>query len=60
MPLMSLQLGCYVPCENCVISVVDIISTRLGATDRIMAGESKYYQKQMCFMVTLHAEVLPT
>lgn len=36
-----LQLGCYVPCEICVLSLVDIIFTRLGATDRIMTGESK-------------------
>ncbi|KAK6941539.1 DNA mismatch repair protein MutS, connector domain [Dillenia turbinata] len=33
------QLGAYVPCEVCVLSVVDIIFTRLGATDRIMTGE---------------------
>ncbi|KAJ1419832.1 P-loop containing nucleoside triphosphate hydrolase [Sesbania bispinosa] len=37
------QLGCYVPCENCVLSVVDIIFTRLGATDRIMSGESTFF-----------------
>ncbi|KAI3709518.1 hypothetical protein L2E82_39280 [Cichorium intybus] len=36
------QLGCYVPCETCVISPVDIIFTRLGATDRIMTGESTF------------------
>lgn len=35
------QLGCYVPCENCALSLVDIIFTRLGASDRIMTGESK-------------------
>ncbi|CAO2822828.1 unnamed protein product [Amaranthus hypochondriacus] len=37
------QLGCYVPCEMCVLSVADIIFTRLGATDRIMTGESTFY-----------------
>ncbi|KAA8523099.1 hypothetical protein F0562_009522 [Nyssa sinensis] len=37
------QLGCYVPCEMCVLSVVDIIFTRLGATDRIMTGESTFF-----------------
>ncbi|KAI4347142.1 hypothetical protein L6164_007984 [Bauhinia variegata] len=37
------QLGCYVPCESCVLSVVDIIFTRLGATDRIMTGESTFF-----------------
>ncbi|KAL5729308.1 DNA mismatch repair protein msh7 [Ranunculus cassubicifolius] len=36
------QLGCYVPCETCVLSPVDIIFTRLGATDRIMSGESTF------------------
>ncbi|XP_055825001.1 DNA mismatch repair protein MSH7 isoform X2 [Solanum dulcamara] len=34
------QLGCYVPGETCVLSLVDIIFTRLGATDRIMTGET--------------------
>ncbi|XP_030516396.2 DNA mismatch repair protein MSH7 isoform X2 [Rhodamnia argentea] len=37
------QLGCYVPCERCILSSVDIIFTRLGATDRIMAGESTFF-----------------
>lgn len=39
----GLQLGSYVPCEMCVLSLVDTIFTRLGATDRIMTGESKFY-----------------
>lgn len=38
--LCCLQLGCFVPCEECVLSPVDTIFTRLGATDRIMSGES--------------------
>ncbi|KAM7509492.1 hypothetical protein LguiA_019945 [Lonicera macranthoides] len=37
------QLGCYVPCEMCVVSLVDIIFTRLGATDHIMTGESTFF-----------------
>ncbi|XXG56105.1 hypothetical protein AAC387_Pa03g3608 [Persea americana] len=37
------QMGCYVPCEMCVLSPVDIIFTRLGATDRIMSGESTFF-----------------
>ncbi|XP_075514538.1 LOW QUALITY PROTEIN: DNA mismatch repair protein MSH7 [Primulina tabacum] len=36
------QLGFFVPCEMCALSVVDIIFTRLGATDRIMTGESTF------------------
>ncbi|KAG6723721.1 hypothetical protein I3842_03G222000 [Carya illinoinensis] len=41
------QLGCYVPCELCVLSLVDIIFTRLGATDRIMTGESTFFVECM-------------
>ncbi|KAJ8442394.1 hypothetical protein Cgig2_018650 [Carnegiea gigantea] len=37
------QLGCYVPCETCVLSAADMIFTRLGAVDRIMSGESTFY-----------------
>ncbi|PKA63420.1 DNA mismatch repair protein MSH7 [Apostasia shenzhenica] len=37
------QLGCYVPCEHCMLSPADVIFTRLGATDRIMSGESTFY-----------------
>ncbi|XP_058206767.1 DNA mismatch repair protein MSH7 [Rhododendron vialii] len=37
------QLGSYVPCEVCVLSLVDTIFTRLGATDRIMTGESTFF-----------------
>ncbi|KAB2076854.1 hypothetical protein ES319_A06G067600v1 [Gossypium barbadense] len=36
------QLGSFVPCETFVISLVDTIFTRLGATDRIMTGESTF------------------
>ncbi|KAK2645736.1 hypothetical protein Ddye_020931 [Dipteronia dyeriana] len=36
------QLGCFIPGEMCVLSLVDIIFTRLGATDRIMTGESTF------------------
>ncbi|WCJ42434.1 DNA mismatch repair protein MSH7 [Euphorbia peplus] len=37
------QLGCFVPSESCVLSLVDVIFTRLGATDRIMTGESTFF-----------------
>ncbi|CAO2209645.1 unnamed protein product [Urochloa humidicola] len=36
------QLGCYVPCTSCELTVADSIFTRLGATDRIMSGESTF------------------
>lgn len=31
--------GCYVPAEKCCLTPVDRIFTRLGASDRIMAGD---------------------
>nr|XP_023676866.1 DNA mismatch repair protein Msh6 [Paramormyrops kingsleyae] len=37
------QLGCYVPAESLRMSPVDRIFTRLGASDRIMAGESTFF-----------------
>ncbi|KAK2166249.1 hypothetical protein LSH36_40g05016 [Paralvinella palmiformis] len=37
------QLGCYVPAEKCILTPVDRVFTRLGATDRIMAGESTFF-----------------
>ncbi|KAL8582855.1 hypothetical protein ACOMHN_042688 [Nucella lapillus] len=37
------QLGCYVPAEKCHLTPVDRIFTRLGATDRIMSGESTFF-----------------
>ncbi|PPD72959.1 hypothetical protein GOBAR_DD30144 [Gossypium barbadense] len=40
--VMLAQLGSFVPCETCIISLVDTIFTRLGATDRIMTGESTF------------------
>ena len=36
------QVGCCVPAEACTLSVADRIFTRLGASDRIMAGESTF------------------
>ncbi|XP_069464515.1 DNA mismatch repair protein Msh6 isoform X2 [Ambystoma mexicanum] len=37
------QLGCYVPAESCRLSPVDRVFTRLGASDRIMSGESTFF-----------------
>lgn len=36
------QMGCCVPAASCRLSVADRIFTRLGASDRIMAGESTF------------------
>ncbi|CAI5771285.1 mismatch repair Msh6 isoform X2 [Podarcis lilfordi] len=37
------QLGCFVPAESCRLTPVDRIFTRLGASDRIMSGESTFF-----------------
>ncbi|XP_054978282.1 DNA mismatch repair protein Msh6 isoform X2 [Sorex araneus] len=37
------QLGCYVPAEVCRLTPIDRIFTRLGASDRIMSGESTFF-----------------
>ncbi|KAG7462668.1 hypothetical protein MATL_G00187230 [Megalops atlanticus] len=37
------QLGCYVPAESLRMTPVDRVFTRLGASDRIMTGESTFY-----------------
>ncbi|XP_012873397.1 PREDICTED: DNA mismatch repair protein Msh6 [Dipodomys ordii] len=37
------QLGCYVPAEVCRLTPVDRVFTRLGASDRIMSGESTFF-----------------
>lgn len=34
------QLGCYVPAESLRYTPVDRVFTRLGASDRIMAGNT--------------------
>lgn len=37
------QLGCYVPASSCTLTPVDRIFTRVGAHDRILAGQSTFY-----------------
>uniref|UniRef100_A0A6Q2WVX6 DNA mismatch repair protein n=1 Tax=Esox lucius TaxID=8010 RepID=A0A6Q2WVX6_ESOLU len=37
------QLGCYVPAESLSLTPVDRVFTRLGASDRIMSGESTFF-----------------
>uniref|UniRef100_A0A8C5K3M3 DNA mismatch repair protein n=1 Tax=Jaculus jaculus TaxID=51337 RepID=A0A8C5K3M3_JACJA len=37
------QMGCFVPADVCRLTPVDRVFTRLGASDRIMAGESTFF-----------------
>nr|XP_033795890.1 DNA mismatch repair protein Msh6 isoform X1 [Geotrypetes seraphini] len=37
------QMGCYVPADTCRLTPVDRVFTRLGASDRIMSGESTFF-----------------
>lgn len=37
------QIGCFVPAQKCRMSPVDRIFTRIGASDRILAGQSTLY-----------------
>ena len=37
------QLGCYVPAKKCKLSPVDRIFTRIGASDRILEGQSTFF-----------------
>ncbi|XP_030234678.1 DNA mismatch repair protein Msh6 [Gadus morhua] len=41
--LILAQLGCYVPADSLQFTPVDRVFTRLGASDRIMAGESTFF-----------------
>ena len=37
------QIGCFVPAESCTITPFDRIFTRLGASDRILMGQSTFF-----------------
>lgn len=37
------QLGCKVPAESCVLTPIDRIFTRIGASDRILSGQSTFF-----------------
>ncbi|KAL3919529.1 MAG: hypothetical protein SGILL_003708, partial [Bacillariaceae sp.] len=37
------QIGCYVPAESCQLTPMDCIFTRLGASDRILLGQSTFF-----------------
>jgi DNA mismatch repair protein MSH6 len=37
------QIGCWVPADSCALTPVDRIFTRVGASDRILAGQSTFF-----------------
>ena len=37
------QVGCFVPASMCELSPVDRIFTRIGASDRILSGQSTFF-----------------
>jgi DNA mismatch repair ATPase MutS len=37
------QVGCWVPADSCALTPVDRIFTRVGASDRILAGQSTFF-----------------
>lgn len=37
------QIGCKVPADSCVLTPVDRIFTRVGASDKILAGQSTFF-----------------
>ena len=37
------QLGCYVPATKCLLTPVDRIFTRIGASDRLLEGKSTFF-----------------
>jgi DNA mismatch repair protein MSH6 len=54
------QLGCYVPCAAAVLTPADRVFTRLGAHDRIDAGESTFLVEMTETSAVLrHAGVRP-
>jgi DNA mismatch repair protein MSH6 len=37
------QIGSYIPAEKCIMTPIDRIFTRIGASDRILEGKSVFY-----------------
>ncbi len=36
------QIGCFVPCDSCIMPLFDKIFTRIGASDDILSGQSTF------------------
>ena len=37
------QIGCYVPAERCVMTLVDKVFTRIGASDKLLENKSTFF-----------------
>lgn len=37
------QIGCFVPAKKCVMTIVDRIFTRIGASDKLLEGKSTFF-----------------
>ena len=37
------QIGAMVPAESCALTPIDVMMTRLGASDRILMGQSTFF-----------------
>lgn len=57
------QIGCFVPAEECTMSIVDRVFTRIGASDRILENKSTFFveleeTKAICELATRHSLVI--
>lgn len=41
------QIGCFVPCKECLIPIFDKVFTRIGASDDLVGGESTFMVEMM-------------
>lgn len=49
------QIGCYVPADACALTPVDRVFTRIGASDRILSGQSTFFVELDETATVLHA-----
>ena len=49
------QIGSYVPAESCRLTPIDCIFTRLGASDRILLGQSTFFVEVSSVCAVLNA-----
>jgi len=57
------QIGCYVAADECQLTVVDRVFTRIGASDRILENKSTFFveleeTKAICELATPNSLVI--